>query len=116
MAELTATKEDATPNPEDAWSVCVLGYVLHVPRSKVPMNSHRGRDITARMSRQARGISLDTGDDMGRPPFRLPAHMAPEEEEHVRRWLDTYIERVGIGGVVGFLAEYKAQSESEGVM
>lgn len=116
VAALAASKEEPTPDPGDLWSVCILGYVLHVPRSKVPMNSHRGRDITARMSRQARGISLDTNDDMGRPPYRLPAHMAAEEAEHVRRWLDTYLDRVGLEGIVGFLAEYRAQSESEGLM
>ena len=94
--------------PSDLWRTSVLGYVFELPRSAVHMNSHRARDITARMSRQWRGLSLDTDDDFGRPPYvfdavcfiympaidrplsdcryRLPSHMeTPEEVEHVER-------------------------------
>ncbi len=112
VAELALSKETPTPEPSDLWRTSVLGYVFELPRSQVPMNSHRGRDITARMSRQWRGLSLDTDDDFGRPPYRLPCHMdTPEEVEHVERWRDHYIAKAKI---VGFLAEYKDEDESYG--
>jgi hypothetical protein len=75
VAELTATETEGTGGeaPSEFAHVSVLGYVLRIPRGKVFFGSHKGRDITSRQSRQWRGISLDQNDDMGLPPYRLPA-------------------------------------------
>jgi len=93
--------------------VSVLGYVMKVPRSMFFFRSHLSRDITARASRRWRGISLDTNDDMGRPPFRLPSHMdTPEAVEFVHQWLDHYLGKSTLESVA-YLAEYREQTERE---
>ena len=48
-------------------------------RSPDDVIASEGRDITMRNSKQFRGISMDTDDDLGKPPFRVLAQM-PEDE------------------------------------
>merc|ERR1712166_247057 len=95
VAELEATK---APTPEEvaggkapagtSWYLSTTGYVLKLPKEKVFFNEHRGRDITMRNSKQFRGISMDTDDDFGKPPFRTLQQMSDEETEYVRQWRD----------------------------
>mmetsp|Transcript_69641 Transcript_69641/g.131073 ORF Transcript_69641/g.131073 Transcript_69641/m.131073 type:complete len:337 (+) Transcript_69641:181-1191(+) len=88
----------------------VLGYVLELPRPKIFFGSHRGRDVTARQSRQWRGISLDENDDLGAPPFPSLSAMPPDELEFVKHWLDHYLQNAT---VVGYLVEFREQLERE---
>ena len=86
-----------------------------VPRAQVVFGgTHRGRDITTRMSRQWRGLSLDENDDRGRPPYRTPRAMDDDaEEEFVWQWCDHYLGKAGLDGVVAYLSEYAEQAERE---
>jgi hypothetical protein len=108
VEELASTKDDAE------WThVAIFGYVLRLPRTSVFFGSHRGRDLTARFSRQWRGISLDTNDDFGRPPFRLPADFDSDDEvEYVWQWLDSYLAKSGVEAVVAHVSEYREQEEA----
>jgi hypothetical protein len=49
-----------------------------------------GRDCTARFQRQFKGLPLNDGDDMGRPPFPDEKTLPADEYEYVHRWLDHY--------------------------
>mmetsp|Transcript_26026 Transcript_26026/g.63145 ORF Transcript_26026/g.63145 Transcript_26026/m.63145 type:complete len:294 (-) Transcript_26026:7-888(-) len=115
LPPITVADLAGKPREGDYGYVAVLGYVFQVPRSKVIFRSHLGRDLTARASRQYRGISLDDNDDMGRPPFRLASQMdSPEEVEYVWQWLDHYIGKTKMPeGVVGYVSEYRKQEAEE---
>lgn len=120
VAELEATK---APTQEEVaggkalvgtmWYVSTTGYVIKLPKEKVFFNKHRGRDITMRNSKQFRGISMDTDDDFGRPPFRVISHMPDEEAEYVRMWRDHYLDKCGIEGIVAYLSEFLEESTSK---
>jgi hypothetical protein len=88
----------------------ILGYVLELPRPKLYRGSHRGRDLTARQSRQWRGISLDQDDDFGATPFPSLAKIPPDELEFVKQWFDHYLQNAK---VVGYLVEFREQLERE---
>jgi len=90
--------------------VACLGYILET--SSVRFSRHKGRDITARASRQWRGLPLDDGDDWGKPPFPSAGRMDPGEREFVLNWLDFYLGKEDCE-VVGFLTEFRAQAEAE---
>jgi hypothetical protein len=101
-----ASAEDASTR------TAVLGYVFELPRKALFFGAHRGRDITARASRQWQGISLDENDDLGDPRRFPPVKAMPAgEREFVSNWLDHYLARANI---VGFLAEFKQHLEAEG--
>ena len=72
------------------------------------MGRHEARDITARMSRQWKGQSLDTNDDGGRMPLEeAVADMPHDQVEYVWQWLDHYLQR---GTCVAYLLEFKQQN------
>mmetsp|Transcript_115736 Transcript_115736/g.360479 ORF Transcript_115736/g.360479 Transcript_115736/m.360479 type:complete len:330 (-) Transcript_115736:129-1118(-) len=116
VEELASTKADGSlANAEGVGYVCVLGYVLRIPRAKVLFSAHLGRDITTRQSRHFRGISMDADDDGGKPPFRTPAVMGGDgsEAEYVHQWLDHYLVKGGVEAIVAALVEYREQVQSE---
>ena len=69
-----------------------------------------GRDITMRNSKQFRGISMDTDDDFGKPPFRtLPQMLRVDaaEAEYVMMWRDHYLEKgLDDSGSLDFIVAY----------
>lgn len=66
----------------------VMGYVMKV--DKLALGKHSGRDITARMLRHLRGISLDLNDDFGLPPYPDLSELNDEEREYLWQWMDNY--------------------------
>jgi len=114
VEELAATNRGEAAESSDTAFACVFGYIFKLPKKKIFFGSHRGRDCTARFSRHFRGISMDLNDDLGKPPFRLPAHFESDDErEYVRQWMDHYIAKGGIAAIVAHLVEYREQLESE---
>mmetsp|Transcript_57924 Transcript_57924/g.125800 ORF Transcript_57924/g.125800 Transcript_57924/m.125800 type:complete len:332 (-) Transcript_57924:225-1220(-) len=141
VAQLKMLHENGSSQQPRECFVSLLGYVLRVP--SLAMRSHGGRDISNRMLRHVRGLALDVNDDGGRPPYpRLPstqgAPTSPESEsvdiryreydhdkpnvltcdefEYICQWLDNYFVAKldgDVSGVVGFLAEWRQQSEGE---
>lgn len=119
VAELEATK---APTAEEVaggkapagtlWYLSTTGYVIKLPKEKVFFNKHRGRDITMRNSKQFRGISMDTDDDLGKPPFRVLAQMPEDEAEYVRMWRDHYIEKCGVDCIVAYLSEFLEETNA----
>ena len=56
--------------------LAVLGYVISIPREKIMMTSHVGRDITNRQWRYLKNQATEgEGDDLGRPPYPDEATM-----------------------------------------
>lgn len=95
---------------DQAAHVSILGYIFRVPKAKIFVGSHRGRDVTARVLRQWRG-EPEKGDDKGKPPYPNMDLLDAQEQEYVRQWLDHYIWAGGSGAVVGFLSEFRQQLE-----
>jgi len=98
---------------DQASHVSILGYIIRVPKAKIFVGSHRGRDVTSRVLRQWRGEPLDKDDDMGQPPYPKMDELTEEEQEYLNHWLDHYIWAGGSGSVVGFLSEFRGQLELE---
>jgi len=87
--------------------VSILGFVLETPR--ISFQRHEARDITARQSRQWRGVSMDEDDDHGRMPMvEAVADMPADQVEFVWQWMDHYLHRGA--ECVAYLEEFREQN------
>ena len=91
--------------------VSCMGYVMVADGG---FGSHRGRDITSRALINYHGISLDTYDDGGLPPYPLVKDMKEDELEYVTQWVDRYSLNSDDTSrpIIGYLKEFKEQQES----
>ena len=92
--------------------VCILGYIFKLPKEKIMMTSHIGRDITARQLRHYRGEATDPEDEIngyGRPPYPDVDSLTEDEREYLWQWVDHYLQsdcKGDISCIVGFIAEW----------
>jgi len=74
--------------------VACMGFVFRAPKQKCSISSHIGRDITARLLRECRGLPLDESDDMGKAPFPVLKDHNEDEIAFISSWLDHYYQFV----------------------
>eukprot|EP00408_Alexandrium_pacificum_P025194 CAMPEP_0171204342 /NCGR_PEP_ID=MMETSP0790-20130122/25992_1 /TAXON_ID=2925 /ORGANISM="Alexandrium catenella, Strain OF101" /LENGTH=390 /DNA_ID=CAMNT_0011669841 /DNA_START=72 /DNA_END=1244 /DNA_ORIENTATION=- len=110
LKEVTCEELADIGDVDQASHVACLGYVFRVPKAKIYVGSHRGREVTARVLRQFRG-EPEQGGEKGLPPYPSLENLSPEEQEYVHQWLDHYIWAGGSGAVVGFVSEFRQQLE-----